>query len=40
MKQKTIVIHCSYSRNGPPAAELLLESFRLFLKQELSGDAS
>lgn len=39
MKQKTIVIHCTYSRSGPTAAELLRESFRLFLKQELLGPA-
>lgn len=35
MKSKTVVVHCSYSEEGKDIAEILLESFRLFLKKEL-----
>lgn len=35
MKSKTVVVHCSYSEDGKDIAEILLDSFRLFLKKEL-----
>lgn len=35
MNTKTVNVHCSYSEDGKDIAEILLESFRLFLKKEL-----
>ena len=35
MKSKTVAIHCSYSEGGKGIEEILLESFRMFLKKEL-----
>lgn len=35
MKSKTVTVHCSYCEKGKDFSELLLESFRLFLKKEL-----
>lgn len=35
MKSKTVVVHCSYTEDGKDIAEILLESFCLFLKKEI-----
>lgn len=35
MNTKTVIVHCSYSKEGKDISEILLESFRLFLKKEL-----
>ena len=35
MRSKTIVVHCSYCEEGKDIEEILLESFRLFLRKEL-----
>lgn len=35
MKSKAVVVHCIYPEEGKGIAEILLESFRLFLKKEL-----
>jgi hypothetical protein len=33
--EKTIVIHCTYSDDGKDVADIIKESFRLFLQKEL-----
>lgn len=33
--EKTIIIHCAYSEDGKDIAEIVRESFRLFLQKEL-----
>ena len=33
--EKTIIIHCTYSEDGDEIAEIIQESFRLFLQKEL-----
>ena len=33
--EKTIIIHCTYSDDSKDIAEIILESFRLFLQKEL-----
>lgn len=35
MKNKSILVHCSYSDTGPALEELVRESFRVYLKKEL-----
>ena len=35
MKSKTVTVHCNYCEKGKDISEILLESFRLFLKKEL-----
>ena len=35
MNTKTVNVHSSYSEDGKDISEILLESFRLFLKKEL-----
>lgn len=35
MKNKNILVHCSYSDTGPALEELVRESFRVYLKKEL-----
>ena len=35
MKNQTITIHCTFSDTDPSLAELIEESFRLFLQKEL-----
>ena len=35
MTTKTVVIHCEYSEEGKDIAEIIQESFRLFLQKEL-----
>ena len=35
MEQKTIPIHCTYSDDGQDIAEIIQESFRVFLQKEL-----
>ena len=35
MDTKTVVIHCEYSEEGKDIAEIIQESFRLFLQKEL-----
>ena len=35
MNTKTVTVHCSYQETGRSISEILLESFRFFLKQEL-----
>ena len=35
MKTKTVVVYCNYPEEGKEIGEVLLESFRLFLKKEL-----
>ena len=35
MKSQTVIVHCSYCEKGERIAEMLSESFRLFLKKEL-----
>lgn len=35
MKNKSILVHCSYSDTGPALEELVRESFRIYLKKEL-----
>ena len=35
MKTKTVVVYCNYPEEGKGIGEILLESFRLFLKKEL-----
>lgn len=35
MNTKTVVIHCEYSEEGKDIAEIIQESFRLFLQKEL-----
>lgn len=35
MDQKTLPVHCTYSDNGEDIAEIIQESFRLFLQKEL-----
>ena len=34
MKSQTVIVHC-YNEDGEGIAEMLSESFRLFLKKEL-----
>ena len=33
--EKTILIHCTYSEDGDEIAEIIQESFRIFLQKEL-----
>ena len=33
--EKTIIIHCTYSEDCDEIAEIIQESFRLFLQREL-----
>ena len=35
MNTKTVVVHCTYSEDGKDIAEIIQESFRLFLQKEL-----
>ena len=37
--EKTLIVHCSYSEDGKNVAEIIQESFRLFLQKELLGIA-
>lgn len=37
MDTKTLVIHCSYSQEGESVAQIIRESFLLFLKKEVLG---
>ena len=37
--EKTLIVHCSYSEDGKDIAEIIRESFRLFLQKELLGIA-
>ena len=37
MKNKSILVHCSYSDTGPALEELVRESFRVYLKKEPYG---
>ncbi len=39
MKNKSIPVHCSYSDTGPALEELVRESFRVYLKKELTRQA-
>ncbi|MBR2047229.1 MAG: hypothetical protein IJ960_01395 [Oscillospiraceae bacterium] len=39
MEQKTIPVHCTYSENGKDIAEIIRESFSLFLKKEILASA-
>ena len=35
MKNKRILVHCSYSEPGPALEKLVREAFRVYLKKEL-----
>lgn len=35
MKEKKIVVRCSFLEHGPTAEELIRESFRVYLQREL-----
>ncbi|HIS59561.1 MAG TPA: hypothetical protein IAC17_03860 [Candidatus Faecousia faecipullorum] len=35
MNTKTVVVHCAFSEEGKDIAEVIQESFRLFLQKEL-----
>ncbi len=35
MNQKSLPVHCTYSDDGEDIADIILESFRLFLQKEL-----
>ena len=35
MNTKTVIVHCDYAQDGRDIAELLRESFRVFLQKEL-----
>ena len=35
MKSKAIIVHCTYSDTDQTLADLIIESFRLFLQKEL-----
>ena len=35
MNTKTVVVHCEYSEEGKDIADIIQESFRLFLQKEL-----
>lgn len=35
MDQKTLPVHCTYSDDGEDIADIIQESFRLFLQKEL-----
>ena len=37
--EKTLLVHCTYSEDGKNIAEIIRESFRLFLLKELLGIA-
>ena len=37
--EKTLIVHCTYSEDGKNVAEIIQESFRLFLQKELLGIA-
>lgn len=37
--EKALIIHCTYSEDGKNIAEIIRESFRLFLQKELLGIA-
>lgn len=36
MNSKTVIVHCTYSDDGRDIADIIQESFRLFLQKELS----
>ena len=38
MEQGTPIVRCSYAEDGPPAGELILGSFRLFLRRALEPE--
>ena len=35
MNTKTVVVHCTYSEDDKDLADLIKDSFRVFLKKEL-----
>lgn len=35
MSKKPLVVHCIYNEDGPDIKEIILESFKVFLKKEL-----
>lgn len=35
MNTKTVIVHCEYSEEGKDIADIIQESFRLFLQKEL-----
>ena len=35
MNTKTVIVHCEYSGEGKDIADIIQESFRLFLQKEL-----
>ena len=35
MAEKSLIIHCIYEEEGPTIEEIILDSFRIFLKREL-----
>ena len=35
MAKKPLVVHCIYNEDGPDLNQILLDSFRQFLKKEL-----
>lgn len=37
--EKTLIVHCTYSEDGKNVAEIIQESFRLFLQKEFLGIA-
>lgn len=40
MNTKTLIVHCTYSEDGRDVADILLESFRIFLQKELNTVAT
>ncbi len=40
MNTKTVIINCTYSDDGKDIAEIIHESFRIFLQKELRTFAS
>lgn len=40
MDPKTVTIHCTYSDSGKDIAEIIRESFLLFLQKELLAPAN
>ena len=35
MNTKTLIVHCTFSEDGRDVADILRESFRIFLQKEL-----
>ena len=35
MNTKTVIVHCTYSEDDKDIAEIIRESFRIFLQKEL-----